>query len=76
MRAEQNQRLQLEVGKRGKRGGTPTVSFAATSLLEGGTGQNQRQIQNQARAFDFDLHLPLRGRALPQAAGWESAPSR
>jgi hypothetical protein len=39
--------------------GTPTVTFGATSLSEGGTGQGQRQ--NQAHGFVLDLarDLPL-----------------
>jgi hypothetical protein len=42
-------------------GGTPTVTFGATSLSEGGTGQGHGQSQNQAqgRVLEFALDLPL-----------------
>jgi hypothetical protein len=46
-----------EVG--GDVGGTPTVTFGATSLSEGGTSQGQSQHQEQVFVLEFALDLPL-----------------
>jgi hypothetical protein len=51
----------LREGVGGGVAGTPTVTFGATSLSEGGTSQGQGQSQRQAHGFVLDLarDLPL-----------------
>ena len=50
-------------GVEGGVAGTPTITFGATSLSEGGTGQGQSQNQAQGfvldRARDLALDLPI-----------------
>jgi hypothetical protein len=39
--------------------GAPSVTFGATSLKEGGQGQQQNQHKTQCSVFDLALALPL-----------------
>ena len=46
-------------GVGGDAGGTPSVTFGATSLSEGGTDQGQSQNRAQGFVLDLALDLPL-----------------